>query len=130
LRSALSQAAWGARRTKGSYFKAFYRRLAARKGKKRAIIAVAHALLVTGYVLVWTGKTIADLGENYFDALDQHWLTKRLVRRLEKLGIASLSSPRPDPNPGNLLPGRWSTTRFSGEVDRDGAPRLRRLCIF
>jgi hypothetical protein len=71
---------------KGSYFKAFYHRLAARKGKKRAIVAVAHALLVTGYILLWTGKTFADLGEDYFDRLDRDRLTKRLVKRLEKLG--------------------------------------------
>ena len=71
---------------KGSYFKAFYHRLAARKGKKRAIVAVAHALLVTGYILLWTGKTYADLGESYFDRLDRDRLTKRLVKRLEKLG--------------------------------------------
>ena len=58
LRRALTQAAWGASMKKGSYFKAFYHRLAARKGKKRAIVAVAHALLVTGYMLLWTGKTV------------------------------------------------------------------------
>ena len=44
LRPALTQAAWAASMTKGSYFKAFYHRLAARKGKKRAIVAVAHAV--------------------------------------------------------------------------------------
>jgi len=86
LRRALTQAAWGASMRKGSYFKAFYHRLAARKGKKRAIVAVAHALLVTGYILLWTGKTYADLGESYFDRLDRDRLTKRLVKRLEKLG--------------------------------------------
>ena len=86
LRRALTQAAWGASMKKGSYFKAFYHRLAARKGKKRAIVAVAHALLVTGYILVWTGKTFEDLGEDYFDRLDRERLTKRLVKRLERLG--------------------------------------------
>jgi len=39
---------------KAPYFRALYRRLAAHKGKKRAIIAVSHALLVTGYILLWT----------------------------------------------------------------------------
>jgi transposase len=71
---------------KGSYYKALYHRLATRKGKKRAIVAVAHALLVTGYLLLWTGKTYADLGADYFDQLDRDRLTKRLVKRLEKLG--------------------------------------------
>jgi len=86
LRTALTQAAWGASVTKGCYFKAFYHRLAARKGKKRAIVAVAHALLVTGYMLLWTGRKFQDLGEDYFDRLDQERLTKRLVKRLERLG--------------------------------------------
>ncbi len=86
LRRALTQAAWGASMTKGSYFKAFYHRLAARKGKKRAIMAVAHALLSTGYLLLWTGRRFSDLGEGYFDRLDRERLTKRLVKRLEKLG--------------------------------------------
>lgn len=86
LRCALTQAAWGASMTRGSYFKAFYHRLAARKGKKRAIVAVAHALLSTGYMLLWTGRTFSDLGEDYFDRLDRERLTKRLVKRLEKLG--------------------------------------------
>jgi transposase len=86
LRRALTQAAWGASMKKGSYFKAFYHRLAARKGKKRAIVAVAHALLTTGYMLLWTGKSFADLGEDYFDRLDRDRLTKRLVKRLERLG--------------------------------------------
>jgi transposase len=86
LRRALTQAAWGASMTKGSYFKAFYHRLAARKGKKRAIVAVAHSLLSTGYMLLWTGRRFSDLGEDYFDRLDRERLTKRLVKRLEKLG--------------------------------------------
>ena len=86
LRRALTQAAWGASMKKGSYFKAFYHRLAARKGKKRAIVAVAHALLVTGYMLLWTGKAFEDLGSEYFEQLDRERLTKRLVKRLEKLG--------------------------------------------
>jgi len=86
LRRALTQAAWGASMTKGSYFKAFYHRLAARKGKKRAIVAVAHALLSTGYMLLLTERKFSDLGEDYFDRLDRERLTKRLVKRLEKLG--------------------------------------------
>ena len=69
------------------YCKAFYHRLAARKGKKRAIVAVVHALFVsTGYVLIWPRRTFSDLDEDYFDRLDRRQLTKRLIKRLEKLG--------------------------------------------
>ena len=86
LRRAFTQAAWGAGFTKGSYFKALYHRLAARKGKKRAPAAVAHALLVTGYMLLWTGRVYQDLGADYFERIDRERLTKRLLKRLEKLG--------------------------------------------
>jgi hypothetical protein len=86
LKRALTQSAWGASFTKGSYFKAQFHRLAARKGKKRAIVGVAHALLVTGYVLVATGRKYEDLGADYFDRIDRQRLTKRLVKRLERLG--------------------------------------------
>jgi transposase len=93
LKRALSQAAWGASVTKGSYFRALYRRLVMRKGKKRAIVAVAHALLVTGYILLWTGSTFEDLGEDYFERLDRERLIKRLVKRLEKLGQDVILQP-------------------------------------
>jgi len=86
LRRALTQAAWGARVTKGSYFKTLYHRLAVRKGKKRAIVAVAHALLVTGYLVVATGRPYQDLGADYFDRIDRQRLTTRLVKRLQALG--------------------------------------------
>ncbi len=86
IKRALTQAAWGASVTKGSYFKALYHRLAARKEKKRAIVGVAHALLVTGYILVATGRKYEDLGADYFDRIDRERLTKRLVKRLERLG--------------------------------------------
>jgi transposase len=86
LRRALTQAAWGAARTKGSYFKALYHRLAARRGNKRAVLAVAHALLITGYILLRTERTFQDLGAQYFDHLEAERLTKRLVQRLQRLG--------------------------------------------
>jgi transposase len=92
IKRALSQAAWGASFTKGSYFKALYHRLAGAKGKnkaegkKRAIIGVAHSLLVTGYMLLWTGKKFEDLGADYFERIDRERLTTCLVKRLEKLG--------------------------------------------
>ena len=47
---------------------------------------LAHALLVTGYLLVWTGRKFEDLGADHFDRLDRERLTKRLVKRLERLG--------------------------------------------
>jgi transposase len=66
LRTALVQSAWAAPRKKDSYFAARYRRLAARRGKKRAIFAVAHSLLTVIYHILKTGSTYQDLGADYF----------------------------------------------------------------
>jgi transposase len=86
LRAALTQAAQAAARKKGSYFQALYQRLAARRGKKRAITAVAHSLLVVIYHLVTTGHSYQDLGSDHFARRDTDRLKHRLVHRLEGLG--------------------------------------------
>ena len=86
LRRAMTEAAWAASRTKGTYLAARYRRLAARRGAKRALIAIAHRILTTAYYLIQRGQTYNDLGADYFDRLDPQALTRSLVRRLERLG--------------------------------------------
>jgi transposase len=86
LRRALIEAAHGAAHTRHKYFQALYRRLAARRGKQRAAVAVGHSLLVTGYYLITRQRTYQDLGENYFDERDREAVKRRAVRRLEKLG--------------------------------------------
>jgi transposase len=86
LCSALVEAAWGAARTKGSYLAAQYRRLAARRGDKRAIMAVAHSILVIIYHLLRDGTSYQDLGANYFDERDRLATVRRAVRRIERLG--------------------------------------------
>jgi transposase len=87
LRRALIEAAHGAARTKDKYFQAQYRRLAARRGKQRAAVAVGHSLLVSGYHMITRQQTYHDLGANYFDARDREAVKRRMVRRLEKLGF-------------------------------------------
>jgi transposase len=86
LRRTLCEAAWAASRTKKSYFGALYRRLARSRGKNRALIAVAHSLLVTIYCCTRSGNLYHDLGQDYFDRINREHLTSRLVKRLEKLG--------------------------------------------
>ncbi len=86
LRRALIEAAHGAAHTKHKYFQALYRRLAARRGKQRAAVAVGHSLLVTGYYLITRQTTYHDLGGNYFDERDREATKRRAVRRLEGLG--------------------------------------------
>ena len=85
LRVTLTEAAWAATRTK-TYLAAQYRRLAARRGGKRAIIAVAHSILVIVYHILKDGTMYEDLGQNYFDERDKDAVIRREVRRLEKLG--------------------------------------------
>jgi transposase len=86
LRRALAEAAWAASHVKDSYLSAQYRRLAGRRGKKRALMAVAHSLLVIIYHLLKDEVEYKDLGPDYFDRLEPERLRRYLVRRLQKLG--------------------------------------------
>ena len=86
LRTALVEAAQAAARTKDTYLGAQYRRLAARRGQKRAVVAVAHTILVIIYHLLRDGTTYRELGAGYFDQRDRTAIEHRLVRRLEALG--------------------------------------------
>ena len=86
LRTALVEAAAGAGRSRDTYLSAQYRRLAARRGKKKAAVAVAHSILVISYHLLKDGSTFTDLGGDFFDRRDQDALERRLVNRLEALG--------------------------------------------
>lgn len=86
LRRTLCEAAWAASRTKNSYFRALYQRKMRTRGKNRALIAVAHSLLVTVYSFTVAGEPYRDLGLDYFDRLNKQNLERSLVKRLEKLG--------------------------------------------
>jgi transposase len=86
LRTALVEAATGAGRSRDTYLSAQYRRLAARRGKRKAAVAVAHSILAISYHLLKDGTTFTDLGGDFFDRRDQDALERRLVARLEALG--------------------------------------------
>jgi transposase len=86
LRRTLGQAAWAARNKKNSYLAAQFWRLAARRGRKRAIIAVGHSILVAAYYIIRDGVMYHDLGATHFDRLAPQQLTRHLVKRLEQLG--------------------------------------------
>jgi transposase len=86
LRWALIEAAQAGGRARGSYLAALLRRLTARRGKKRALIAVAHSILVSVYYLLTRSEPYADLGPDHFDRLNQRRTERRLVQRLEGLG--------------------------------------------
>jgi transposase len=86
VRGLLVEAAQAAGRTKGTYLGAQYRRLAARRGKKKAAIAVGHSILVIVYHLLTEATDYQDLGGQYFDERDRQRVEQRLVQRLEGLG--------------------------------------------
>lgn len=92
LRAALIEAAWAASHTPG-YLAAQYRRLVRRRGKKKAIVAVAHSILVIAYHLLRDGTTYRDLGRDYFDKRDTARLQRRLIARLESLGLQVTVEP-------------------------------------
>jgi transposase len=88
LRTALIEAANSAAgRTRGTYLNAQYLRLKSRRGHSKAIVAVAHSILVSAYHVLTEGRPYADLGSDYFARReDSEHLTRRLVRQLERLG--------------------------------------------
>lgn len=87
LKTALVEAGMAAGRSKDNYLAAQYGRLAARRGKKRAAVAVAHSILIIAYHIIRNGTTYVDLGANYFDKRKQDAVQQQLVRRLENLGF-------------------------------------------
>lgn len=93
LKAALVQAAHTVGRSKGNYLAAQYRRLAARRGKKRAAVAVAHSILVIAYHIIDRGTVYTDLGGDYFDRRNEHHTQRRLVKRLEQLGYKVTLEP-------------------------------------
>jgi transposase len=95
LRAALSEAAWAATRTKETYLTSLYHRLAGRRGKKRALVAVAHSILVSVYFMLSRQQPYHELGHNYFDEHKKAAVVDRLVRRLAKLGQLVYLQPAP-----------------------------------
>jgi transposase len=86
LRQVLVEAAHVAAKTKQTYLAAQYQRLAARRGKKRALMALGHTILIIVYDVLARKQPYQDLGTAYFDKLEQHRVQQRLVHRLERLG--------------------------------------------
>ncbi|CAI9394798.1 MULTISPECIES: IS110 family transposase [Bacillaceae] len=91
LRSALIEAAHSVARSK-TYLGALYRRICARKGRKRAGMAVAHAMLRIAYYLLTRKEYYVDLGEDHFDKQKQQSIVSYSVKRLEKLGYQVIIS--------------------------------------
>ena len=76
----------GAVRKSDCYLAAQYRRLVKRRGDKKAIVAVAHSLLVIAYHVLRNGQSYRELGGHYFDRLNTERLTRYHTKRLAALG--------------------------------------------
>lgn len=87
LRAALVQAAWAASHQKETYLAAQYKRLVKRMGKKKALIAVGHSILVIAYHVLQSRTSYQELGGDYFDRRNGDKQRKRLIRQLEGLGL-------------------------------------------
>jgi transposase len=93
IKGVMTEIAWASTRTKNSYSRAQYRKLAGHRGKKRALVAVANSLLQAAWHMLTHRQTYKDLGAEYLDRLNQKHLERLLIRRLEKLGHKVILEP-------------------------------------
>jgi hypothetical protein len=89
------EASWAATRTRGTFYKARYHRLAARRGKKRAAVAVAHSILKSVYHILKDDVPYRELGADYPDSRMEDRRRKYLKKELEKMGYNVQLQPVP-----------------------------------
>ena len=94
LRSILAEVAWAISHTSGNYLSAQFHRIARRRGKQRAVVAVSHSVLVIRYHMWRDQQPYQDLGADYLDQLDRAHVERRYVHRLEQLGYTVTLSPK------------------------------------
>lgn len=94
LKGALVEAAWAATRQEKSAFSGLYYRLRGRLGPKKAIVAVAHAMIVVIYECLSHRTTYREAGHDYYDRINEKVLTARYVQKLEKLGFTVSIAPK------------------------------------
>jgi transposase len=97
LRAMLGEVAWSVARSRGTSLAALYHRLARRRGKQKAAVAVAHSVLVSADHMLRDGVPSAALGPDHVDRADAARIQQHHVRRLQQLGYAVTLSPAPVP---------------------------------
>jgi len=83
----LVQCAWAATRTKGTYLRNKYDSLVGRRGKKRALVAVAHKILISVYYILKNKEKYKELGGTYLDQKTKDKQIQRHLKRLRELGV-------------------------------------------
>jgi hypothetical protein len=96
LRRALCQSAWAAIRKKNCYLAAFFYRRAGKQGIRKAIVALAHWILIIAFCILRGGTTYEEIGGDYFDRLNPARTLARLVRRPQRPGLDIVLQPRAD----------------------------------
>lgn len=94
IKQTLVEVAWAASKTKDTYLRSKYRKLAPRLGKKRALVAIAHKILVSIYHVLKKKEPYQELGQNYLDQLNKGKIAKHLCKRLEDLGFDIAIAPK------------------------------------
>ena len=94
LQAILCEVAWAISHTKDNDLSAFSHRIARRHGKQKAIMALAHKVLVIIYHLLRTKKPSSDLGADYFDRQDRERIERHHIHRLEQLGSTVTLMPK------------------------------------
>jgi len=87
LKTKLVEGAWSAVKTKDTYWRSVYHRLKSRRGAKRALIAIAHKMLICAYWLIKNKEDYKELGANYIDQNTQEKKAKYYAKQLKKLGL-------------------------------------------
>lgn len=97
LRRVLAQSAWATSRCKRGYLRAAFHRIAHRRGPKKAVVAIAHKILVAAYFIIRDHASYVELDEDYFDLLQPERTARRLAKRLEKIGYQVTLTMAPVP---------------------------------
>ncbi len=82
----MTESAWAASKKKGTYLKAKYHSLVGRRGKKRALVAVGHKILIMSYYILKYKVEYKELGIDYLDRRKKDKITRSYVKRLKALG--------------------------------------------
>ena len=132
VKRAMCQAAWAASHTKNTYLSAFYRRMCIRKGAPKAIMALAHHMMVVVYQVLRRREEYVEMGGDYYDQRDKPKTVARLVTRLAKLGYEVDLKPRNDALPADpvheeLVP-EFNEAPATSEKDEKPTRRRGRPC--
>ena len=87
MKSMIIQCAWASTRTKGTYLRSKYDSLVGRRGKKRALVAVGHKIIIAAYFILQNKESYKELGCDFLEKKNKNKQIKRYLRQLRDLGV-------------------------------------------